>query len=181
MTWSDLVARVAVASDVSPAVAREVLRSFVTVSREALVAGERVAVPGLGTLAPRWRAGRTVRHVRTGRKLSYDGRFVAHFAPSSALRQALAARSPQPLKDAAHQQARRLAEALVGDIDLYHRGQVPTLPPGTGVEAVDVLCVERLGPVWTAARGTWDERVPERVRGARDWLAESALRRWTTA
>ncbi len=181
MTWHELVGQVAARAGLPEATTLTVLRALVGVATEDLAAGGKVTLHGLGTFTTTWRAGGTVRHIRTGRKLSFDGRNVARFTASAPLRAAIAARAPQHLKDPAHQDAARLAAALIADVDLYHRDRVPTIPPGVEAARVDALCASALGPVWTAARTTYSERVPTHVQEARDWLAESAARRWQAA
>ncbi|MCB9681758.1 MAG: HU family DNA-binding protein [Alphaproteobacteria bacterium] len=181
MSWADTIKRVAEASGLSQADTRKVLAAFVDVVTDTVVDGERIAVPQLGTFESRYRQGRSVRHVRNGMTFVLDARHVPRFQPAAAFRRALAARTPQLLSEPGHQEALRLAEALVGDIDLYHGTQAPRIGAQATEEDVDATCAAVLGGVWTAARATYARRVPAEVTARRDWLATVAQRRWGNA
>lgn len=160
---------------------RVAMVTLVAVIREALGQGEDVHLTGLGTFDSRWERERTVRSIRDGQKLVVDGRWHPAFRASSSLRAHVRARTPQVLKDAAQQRAWRLAEALVGDLQLYHWRDAPAgLTPDTDPVDVDAQCARALGPAWVRARQTWSEQTPAEVQASRDHLALAARRRWVT-
>lgn len=182
MIWTELIDHVAADTGLTKANVRQVLESLSRTVQERLLADDSVRIPGIGTLSAKWMRGRAVRDVQTRRKRRYDGRYVARFSVSASLKRALAQRTPQLLRDPQHQTALRTAEALISDIDLYHKtrvaGFIPVDAEGT---AVDDACERLLGHVWTAARRTYMQRTPPEVRTHRDWLAVAAKRRWAGA
>lgn len=179
MTWTQLITDTATRAGCTEAQARAVLEAFVQLSADALEAGRNVPLRGLGTLSSVWRAPRTLRSVANARRLMLDGRFVPVFKPSSRLRERMASRTPQRWKDTRHQEAWRLAEALVGDLGLYHGGQAPTRLSAEELDAeVHAACAESFGPLWSHVVETYEAAVPSEVRAELDHLAHAARRRW---
>lgn len=148
---------------------------------EQAAAGEDVQLRGLGTMSARWLEPRALRSVADQRKVTLDGRWVPRFRPADALRTALLARTPQRWRDPRHQSAWRLAEALVGDLALYHGAQVPTLSASTPLPMVASICAVAFGPVWERVVETWNTGVPAQVRAEGDHLLRVALHRWRDA
>ena len=88
-------------------------------------------------------------------------------------------RTPQLLRDPAHQRAWRLAETMIGDLGLYHVSDTPTdLSPESTLAEVDASCRRSLGAAWGRARAAYEEKTPAPVREVRDYLAMAARRRW---
>lgn len=182
MTWASFVEAVAARAGVPTAQARRVLAAFVATATEALVRGDDVHVPGLGALHSRWEDERTLRSVRDGRKLALDGHFRPVFRPAAPLRDALRARTPQVMRDPAHQRAWRLAETLVGDLALYHGRLAPAgLPADATPGDVHARCTVAFGDAWTRVCLAWESQTPDAVRAARDHLAHAARRRWAVS
>ncbi len=179
MSWRAFVDQVALRAGSSRAATRAVLAAFVDEVEDTLLFGEAVTVPGLGTITSHWEPERTLRSIKDGRKVAIDGRYRPTFRPAGRLRAAMRDRTPQLLKDPAHQRAWRLAETLVGDLALYHAAAAPKdLAEDTELSEVDTRCARALGPAWTRARRTLDEQTPPEVRAVRDHLALAARRRW---
>jgi integration host factor subunit beta len=182
MTWAELVAAVAARTGTSQSRIREILGVTVEIAAEALGDGESVSLQDLGRLDCRWRGPTIVRSVSDGRRMRVDGRWVPDFRPSSVLCERLEARTPQYWRDPEHQNAWRVAEALVGDVALY---DPESAPEGIGAEDPDdqvhAKCAEAFGPSWTRARQGYDSRVSQAVRLCRDYLAIVARSRWARA
>lgn len=181
MSTRPILDRVATRAQVPRTTARAVLAALADQALETLSSGEPVTLPGLGVLEPRWVEERALRSVQDGRKLAIDGHYRAGFRPSTRLRGALRERTPQVLKDPAHQTAWRLAETLVADLDLYHGASAPREIPGRlSLEDVDARCAACFGSAWGRARRTYEEHTPASVREARDHLALAARKRWAS-
>lgn len=179
MKWTDLVQKVRDRSGASTAETRAVLEALVEEIVDALGSGEEVVVPGIVKLEPRWQEPRTVRSVRSRRRLALDGRFVPRVKAGARLKRVLAARTPQTWRDPDQQAAWRLAETLIGDLELYHRASVPTdLSPGLSTDDVEARCAAALGDAWIQARRAFESHVPEHVRVDGAHLPVVARRRW---
>jgi nucleoid DNA-binding protein len=176
---SGLIERVATRAGVSQAAARRLLKAFADEALVDLVAGEDVNVPGLGAIEARWVSERTVRSVRDGRRTAVDGHFRPAFRASARLRDALRGRTPQLLKDPAHQKAWRVAETLIGDLSLYHGISAPHFVADDSLELVDSRCAAAFGAAWGRVRRTYEEQIPAATRAERDHLALAARRRWS--
>ncbi len=181
MSWTEHILEVAARADLPTKTTRAALDAFVALVHDALAHGEDVHVHGLGTFSSRWEPERTLRSVKDGRKLAIDGRHYPTFRPSAGLRTRVRARTPQVLRGEAHQRAWRLAEALVGDLDLYNQKDAPgNLTPETNPTEVELRCATALGAAWARARQTWCDQTPAEVREARDHLAVAARKRWAS-
>lgn len=182
MTWAELIQRTAERAGCTPAQARAVLEALSAEALDALAGGEELPLRGVGALGSRWRRPRALRSVSTSQKLVLDGRFVPHFRPSAALRERLAARTPQRWRDARHQEAWALAEALVGDLALYHGAQAPANLDLDELDAeVHDRCLESFGGLWSQVQRTFQGEVSPEVRAEVDHLAQAARRRWARA
>lgn len=184
MKWSHLIQQVARTTGEDTRAVRDILRAMMQVVANAVVHGDEdsVHLRGLGTIERRWRQPRKVRLVSDGRQVQLDGRYSIVFKPARGLRGRLAGLTPQLWRDPAHQAARRLAEALVGDLELYHSFQVPTdlswELDGAGVRQ---RCRKAFGPLWERVESTYAGQVPGDVHQEFDHLARVALRRWADA
>lgn len=84
-----LVRRVAQQTGLSQAVVRQVLSASFATVQAALVAGERVTLPGFGTFYTRARHASRVRSVRDGRQVAIPARRVAAFRVGDVLKRAV--------------------------------------------------------------------------------------------
>lgn len=179
MRWRELVSAVARRSGVEPQQAQAVLEAFVEEIVGALGRGGEVVIPGVVKIASRWQEARVVRSIREGRRVSVDGRYVPRIHAGARLQRVLVARTHQTWRDPAHQAAWLLAEALIGDLELYHRGRVPTdLEPSMAPTEIEARCAASLGEAWELARDTFDSAVAEPVRRQQRHLSCTARRRW---
>lgn len=179
MNWTDLVKHVADATGHPQQTVRDVLATCADEVQEALVRDDRVRFAGLGTFEPRWHKERVVRDIGSGRRTAIDGRRIVRFRPSTGLKDALASTAARDLRDPDHQSAWRLAEALIGDIDLYHAARTPDDLRSTHDDLeVERICTHALGDAWRRARETYSERVAPGVHDRRDYLADVARKRW---
>lgn len=180
MSWSTLLERVSERSGRPMDEVKEILEAFVEVSLEALSEGNDVPIRGLGTLGSRWLEPRSLRSVHDSRRLMLDGRWVSRFRASSRVRDALLSRTPQRWRDPRHQAAWRLAEALVGDLDLYHGDRAPKLDEQTPLPMVASICAVAFGSVWERVVQTWNAQVPPGIRAEGQHLLRVAHDRWRT-
>lgn len=157
---------------------KEVLDALTSMVVEALAQGEEVSLRGLGAFGARWQQPRSLRSVQDQRRLVLDGRWVPRFRPASALREALLQRSPQRWRDPRHQAAWRLAEALVGDLDLYQHARAPQLDEDTPLPMVASICAVAFGATWERVIQTWNAQVPDEIRADGDHLLRVAQQRW---
>ncbi|MDP2316945.1 MAG: HU family DNA-binding protein [Pseudomonadota bacterium] len=182
MTWRAIAEQVSTRTETPYATTRAVLDVLLEEVAARLAFGEPVSLPGIGVLDGRWAPERVVRSVHDGRKVAIDARYQPTFRPSAHLREVLRSRSPQMLQDPAHQRAWRLAEAVIGDLALYHEQDAPRdLKGDTDLATVNARCARSLGDAWTRARRTHDDQTSPAVREARDHLALAARRRWADA
>ena len=90
-----LVRRVAQQTGLSQAVVRQVLSASFATVQAALVAGERVTLPGFGTFYTSARQAARVRSVRDGRQVAIPARRVAAFRVGDVLKRAVAVTRPR--------------------------------------------------------------------------------------
>lgn len=178
MNWNELVDAVAARTGQPKALVRAILNAATAEVGARVATGDEVRLKGLGTLTSRWQNARTLRAVHDARKIALDGRWVPRFRSSAALRGALLLRSPQRWRDPRHQAAWRLAEALIGDLELYHGRSVPRLDEDTPLPMVAPICEVAFGPVWDRVLRTWNEKIPEDVRRDGQQLLRVAHLRW---
>lgn len=178
MKWSDLVNRVADRTGQPRDQVKEALDALAPVVLEALGEGEEVSLRNICTISLRWQEGRQLRSVSDHRKIVLDGRFTPKLRPSSTLRQRALERSPQRWRDPRQQSAWRLAETLIGDLDLYHRAQAPMLHKEAPLDHVASACASAFGPAWERVLQTWTTQVPEEIRADGDHLLKVARSRW---
>lgn len=178
MNTNELVVTIADRTGQSREDVKRTLDALRAVIEDVLTSGGEVQLRGLCTFGTRWTGPRALRSVSDRQRLMLDGRWAPRLRPSDALRNLLMGRSPQRWRDPRHQAAWRLADALVGDLHLYHRAQAPLLDPRSSFEEVGAQCAEAFGPVWERVLATWTEQVPEEVREEGQHLPRAALRRW---
>ena len=179
MTWNELIAAVAAKTGRSQTQTRELLDATMEQIVLALAEGEKVPLKGVGVLSSVWREARTVRSITNRRRMMVDGRYLPRFRPAQAMRERLALRTPQVFRSPRHQEAWRVAETLIGDLDLYHRNTAPT---GLNGEMDDVTtraaCREAFGSVWDQVTVAFEKDVPAEIRAEFDHLTWAARRRW---
>lgn len=179
MNWNELIRTVATEASQDLRTTRRILDTMAEVLVSRIAAGEEVTLRRVGTLGGAWRPPRQMRSIADRRTIRVDGRFVPRFRPAEALRRALTARTPQLSRGPEHQEAWRVAETLVGDLDLYHSADAPRgMKADTNPETVHVACDIAFGTLWQQVVETYESEVPEAVRMQHDYLAEAALRRW---
>ena len=178
MTWSELVRTVAERSGLPHEEVKAVLDALPPVVLEAVSQGESVALRGICTVRARWLRPRTLRSIANQRRLVMDGRWVPRLSASSGLRKALMDRTPQRWRDPRHQAAWRLAEALVGDLDLYHNESAPLLYDHLPPKDIAERCARAFGAQWVRVLDTWSAQIPKEIREEADHLTREALRRW---
>lgn len=89
MNKSELIDRIADASDISKAAAARALDAMVGAIEDSLKDGESVSLVGFGTFLVRDRAPRTGRNPQTGATIQIAGAKVPAFKPGKALKEAL--------------------------------------------------------------------------------------------
>jgi len=87
MTKAELVAKIAEAAGVSKKQADRCLKAFIEAVEDALVKGERIALPGFGIFQVRERSARKGRNPRTGEEITIPARKVVVFKPAKQLRE----------------------------------------------------------------------------------------------
>lgn len=90
-----LVRRIALQTGLSQAVVRQVLSASLASVQAALVAGERVTLPGFGTFYTSARQAAHVRSVRDGRQMTIPARRVSAFRVGEVLKRAVAGTRPR--------------------------------------------------------------------------------------
>jgi DNA-binding protein HU-beta len=85
MTLEQLTDRLSEALSIPKAQANETIHALTQQIANALAAGERVTLPGLGSLSVSNRKARTGRNPRTGEPIQIPARNVAKFSASSQL------------------------------------------------------------------------------------------------
>ncbi|TNE91194.1 MAG: HU family DNA-binding protein [Deltaproteobacteria bacterium] len=175
MNWTELLREVSERTSMSAKDTRAVIEAMVETILEELVEGNQVNVRGLGTFSTRTVSGRTMRSVRSRRKMWVGAHDVPRFKSAKRLRAAVASRSEKEWKDPAHQAAWRLAETLVGDLELYHSGETPQLPANVQTQQVHEICADAFGEPWRSAEQRYQQRSGDTTV---DYLALAAQRRW---
>jgi DNA-binding protein HU-beta len=175
MNWRDLLKEASHRSGVPLKDTRAVIEALVETVLDELSNGGSVSLRGLGTFSSSTVQGRTLRSVQSRRRMWMGAHHVPRFRSAKRLRAAVAASSDQSWKQPEHQTAWRLAETLIGDLDLYHSNQVPQLPSEADDRAVDLACADAFGATWQQARGRYEGRAAEIPV---DYLALAASRRW---
>lgn len=178
MKKSELIARVAERSGSSKAEVGRVLEATTAVCIDAVQQGDSVPLGGLGSLRPRLLRPRTIRSIADMRRMRLGRRWTVRFRPSTRLRRALGSLASQDWRQPEHQQAWRLAETLVADLDLYHGKLAPELAPQAGDELVHTACESAFGGLWIRVRDSYCTRIPPHVRSRQDYLADAARQRW---
>ncbi len=179
MRWRELVSRVSARSRIGPGQTTAVLDALIEEVIEALGQGDEVAIPGIVKIESRWQDARIIRSVKDRRRVSIDGRYVPRLRAGTRIKQVLMSRTPQTWRDPAHQAAWRLAEALIGDLELYHREQVPSgLTAKMAPDEIERRCASSFGPAWALVRDTFDTAVAEPIRSQQQHLPCTARRRW---
>lgn len=89
---TELVRRVAQETGVSQRVVRQVIGASLRTIETALMAGERVTLPGFGTFSTSQRRAGRIRSVRTGRPVEVPARRVAAFRVGDVFKPAVAAK-----------------------------------------------------------------------------------------
>ncbi|MED5370881.1 MAG: HU family DNA-binding protein [Myxococcota bacterium] len=177
MNWSELVAATAERAGLSQADARRALNAMRDTVIEQLAQGERVTLHNLGTFESRERKARVIRNIGDFRKMYLGPARRVVFRPAQALKREL--QDPDPnWKKPEHQAAWRLAEALVGDLDLYHADQAPKDVGGSDTQ-VRSACSEAFGATWDSAVESYRTQVHPEVLSAQDYLASAARKRWS--
>ncbi len=178
MKWTELVTRVAALTGQPRDQVKETLDALAPVVLEALNDGEEVTLRNLCTIQLRWQDARQLRSVADHRRIMLDGRWTPKLRASLPLREAALARSPQRWRDPRQQSAWRLAETLIGDLDLYHSTRAPALPKDAPLEQVASACADAFGPAWDRVLQTWNTQVEEEIRAEGDHLLRVARARW---
>lgn len=176
MNWTELVSKVSEDTGMPAKTVREVLDAFVENTLDAVASGEDVRIKRVGTISRRWRKPTVVRSINDHRKMMLDGRWTPRFRPGTELKDRLAELTPQDWKDSRHQAAWNLAEALVGDLLLYHAELAPTCPETVQPDRLERQCAEAFGPLWDRVVQTFRRDVPEDVRDGRNYLGLVARR-----
>lgn len=177
MKQSELVALIASQTGESKAAVSRVLSALSDVTLEVVEAGGYVPIGRVGRIGSRWRRRTAVRGVRDGMKRMVGGRHVPVFRASAGFKRRLVGKTPQYWREPEHQRAWRLAESLVGDLELYSNKK-PSLVPGMAPTAVREACRRTLGEDWARAELTFAEEVPASVREVVDYLVEVATEQW---
>lgn len=176
MNWTELVSKVSEQTGLPNATVRKVLDTFVATVLDGVVAGEDVRIRRIGTFGRRWRAPSVLRSITDQRKLMVDGRWTPRFRPATELRDALSGQTDQTWRDPRHQAAWNLAEALVGDLLLYHAELAPPCSEASDPERLERQCAEAFGPLWDRVVQTFRRDVPDEVRQTRNYLGMVARR-----
>lgn len=178
MTWSELVRRVAERTGRPRDEVKETLDALADTILEDVAAGEEVPIRGVCLIGSRWQDAHALRSIADRRRLVLDGRWVPRLRSSAPLRQVLLARSPQRWRDPRHQAAWRLAEALIGDLDLYHKSRAPRLDEDTPLPMVASICAVAFSGLWERVIETWNAQVSPEIRGEGEHLLRVARARW---
>ena len=177
MNWNQLIHATAEGSGLSVSDARKALEAMRSAVTQELSQGGRVVIFGLGSLSTRQRSARSIRNVRDFRKMYIGERTSVVFKPASALKRAVAG-GEAVWKRPEHQAAWRMAEALVGDLALYHGDRAPSGLAEQADEAARSRCGEAFGELWQRVLESYAAEVPETVRQEHDYLAGAARGRW---
>ena len=89
MIKEDLVAVMAEAGDIKKTQAEKSLSALGEAVRAALAKGEKVVLPGIGTLCCAQRRARTGRNPRTGEEIHIPAKTAVKFSPATAMKEKL--------------------------------------------------------------------------------------------
>ena len=89
MNKQELISKIAEKTDISRKDATAALTALITSITEALKAGEKIAIPNLGTFEVRERAARTGKNPRTGEAVEIAAKRLPAFKPAKALKDAV--------------------------------------------------------------------------------------------
>jgi len=89
MTKEDLVAVMATAGDIKKTQAEKSLSALGEAVRAALAKGEKVVLPGIGTLCCAQRKARTGRNPRTGEEINIPSKTAVKFSPAAVVKEQL--------------------------------------------------------------------------------------------
>ncbi|RII30808.1 MAG: DNA-binding protein HU [Geobacter sp.] len=98
MKKADLVAKMAVAADITKAQAEKALNSFIAETTVALKAGDKVTLVGFGTFSAVTRKARTGRNPQTGKALKIPAKTSGKFSPGKGLKDLKAKAAAKPAK-----------------------------------------------------------------------------------
>jgi integration host factor subunit beta len=176
LKWTELIGAMSERTGLPAKTIRQVMDAFVEITLESVTNGEDVRVRRIGTISRRWRNPSVRRSISDQRKMMLDGRWVPRFRPATELRDTLAGLTDQSWKDPRHQAAWNLAEALVGDLLLYHAELAPSCKQSVAPDSLERRCAEAFGPYWDRVVQTFRRDVPEDVRQGRNYLGVVARR-----
>lgn len=89
MNKQELISKIAEKADISRKDATAALTALITSITEELKAGEKIAIPNLGTFEVRERAARTGKNPRTGEAVEIAAKRLPAFKPAKALKDAV--------------------------------------------------------------------------------------------
>ncbi len=89
MNKQELISKIAEKADISRKDATAALTALITSITEELKAGEKIAIPNLGTFEVRERAARTGKNPRTGEAVEIAAKRIPAFKPAKALKDAV--------------------------------------------------------------------------------------------
>ena len=89
MNKQELISKIAEKTGISKKDAATALAALTTSITEELKAGEKIAIPGLGTFEVRERAARTGKNPRTGEAVEIAAKKLPAFKPAKALKDAV--------------------------------------------------------------------------------------------
>lgn len=89
MNKQDLISKIAEKASISKKDAAAALTALTTTITETLQAGEKIAIPSLGTFEVRERAARTGKNPRTGEAVEMAAKRLPAFKPAKALKDAV--------------------------------------------------------------------------------------------
>jgi DNA-binding protein HU-beta len=89
MYKGELVRKVAKEQRLSQRIVNDALTTALRMIQQALAQGQKVTFPGFGTLYTRKQAGGKVKHIQTGKDMTFPARTVAAFRAGALLKQAV--------------------------------------------------------------------------------------------
>lgn len=176
MNWTDLLSKMSEKTGLPTKTIRTVMDAFIEITLESVRNGEDIRIRRIGTLSRRWRNPSVLRSIADQRKMMLDGRWVPKFRPATELKDRLAGLTPQSWKDPRHQAAWNLAEALVGDLLLYHAELAPSCSEKVEPDRLERQCAEAFGPLWDRVVQTFRRDVEEEIRQGQNYLGVVARR-----
>lgn len=173
MKWTELLRATAERANVDQRTARAIIEAMIDEVNDQVGQGDSVSIRGLGTVDTRKSRGRTLRSISSGRKIWVGERATPRFRAAKRLRESASGLIEDSWRTPEHQAAWRLAETLVGDLELYHQDECPNQLPNEG--DVDAACADAFGAPWNRARSTYRDRAGSLDI---DYLSLAARRRW---